>query len=139
LGAWEACLQRLGGRLIVGVILVVDDNPSIREILEVVLAASDYRVRCAESGKDALALLEKERPRLIILDLSMPDMSGYEVLERIQGYDPAHPVPVVCLSALPPEEEREHAISKGACDYVSKPFNIPELLECVRMYARQRA
>lgn len=104
-----------------------------------VLAASDYQVRCVENGKDALALLENERPKLIILDLSMPDMSGYEVLEKIRSHDPERHIPVLCLSALPPEEEREHAISKGASDYVSKPFKIPELLECVRMHAAQGA
>ena len=120
-------------------ILVVDDNPSIREILEVVLAASDYRVCCAENGSEALSLLDKEHPRLIILDLSMPGMTGYEVLERIRELKADSEIPVICLSALSPEEEREHAISKGACDYISKPFKIPELLECVRIHARQGA
>lgn len=119
-------------------ILIVDDNPSIREILEVVLTSSNYAVRCAQNGSEALSLIEKNPPRLVILDLSMPGMTGYEVLERIRGLESdSCRIPVICLSALPPEEERERALSKGARDYISKPFKIPELLERVHIHAEQ--
>jgi len=118
-------------------ILVVDDNPSIREIIELSLSASNYRVCCVENGREALAVMEREVPRLVILDLSMPGMSGYEVLAHIRNLDASRHVPVICLSALPPEEERERVLKEGARDYLSKPFHIPDLLECVRMHAEQ--
>jgi len=118
-------------------IVVVDDNSDIRELLEAVLSASGYDVRCASGGEDALTLLESQIPALMLLDLSMPGMSGYQTLEHMRKRFPDHDIPVILVSAYPPEEEREQAMRMGVRDYISKPFQIPDLLKCVQAHLQR--
>jgi len=114
-------------------ILIVDDNDIVREMQVAVLESANYSVRDAADGKSALALIEHSRPHLVLMDITMPGMTGYQVLDRLrEKYGPD--LAVVMVSALPEEEERETAISRGATDYISKPFDIPSILECAKHY-----
>ncbi len=113
-------------------ILVVDDNPAIREMLEAILSSSGYEVRCATSGEDALARMERKLPDLVLLDLTMPGMSGYRTVECVRERFPDDDIPIVLISAYPPDEERERAMRMGVVDYICKPFQIHELLQCVQ-------
>lgn len=114
-------------------ILIVDDNNAIREMLVAVLEAANYSVRAAANGAEALALIEHECPSLILMDITMPGLTGYQVLQQLREKHGEH-LPVVLVSALPEDEERGNALGKGATDYISKPFDIPSILHCVRRY-----
>jgi len=114
-------------------ILIVDDNDIVREMQVAVLESANYAVRDAADGKSALALIEHSRPHLVLMDITMPGMTGYQVLDRLrEKYGPD--LAVVMVSALPEDEERETAINRGATDYISKPFDIPSILECAKHY-----
>ncbi|ATX82374.1 two-component system, NtrC family, response regulator PilR [Mariprofundus ferrinatatus] len=117
-------------------ILIVDDNDSIREMQVAVLESSNYVVREAADGARALALAEERRPSLVLMDITMPGMTGYQVLARLRELYGTE-LPIVMVSALPEDEERETAISRGATDFISKPFDIPSVLQCVRQYLQQ--
>ncbi len=114
-------------------ILIVDDNEMVREMQVAVLESANYSVRAAADGRRALALAEDELPSLVLMDITMPGMTGYQVLRQMRetyGDD----LPIVLVSALPEDEERDTAISRGATDYISKPFDIPSVLDCVKHY-----
>ena len=109
-------------------ILVVDDEPSIRTILEHQLAEAGYTVSCAASGEEALAHLTGELPDLVLLDVMMPDLDGHAVLKRIRAESRTHHLPVIMLTA---RGERKHVLEgleAGANDYIVKPFSREELL-----------
>ena len=111
-------------------ILVVDDEPPIRNLLRMGLAAHGYEVLEAPNGRIALELLER-KPDLVILDLGLPDIDGLELLRRIRGAREG--LPVVVLSSRGDEAGKVAALDLGADDYVTKPFGIDDLL------ARKRA
>ncbi len=114
-------------------ILVVDDNDGIREMQAAVLQSADYAVRTAADGSQALQLIEQQCPQLVLLDITMPGMTGYQVLDQLRARH-GDSLPVILVSALPEDEERNHAIARGATDYISKPFDIASVLGCVRRY-----
>jgi class 3 adenylate cyclase len=116
-------------------ILVVDDNPKNVKLLAELLKAEDYSVVTAESGEAALRLVATEKPDLVLLDVMMPGMNGYEVCQAIRA-DPATAIlPVVLVTALDPQE-RVKGLQAGADDFLSKPVNQPELLARVRSLLR---
>src|SRR5579862_5532947 len=109
-------------------ILVVDDVPLNVKLLADLLAVNGYGVCTAASGREALAQLAAERPDLVLLDVMMPGMSGYEVCTAIRA-DPAHAMlPVVLVTALDPAEERARGLDAGADDFLSKPVSQAEVL-----------
>jgi two-component system, OmpR family, KDP operon response regulator KdpE len=114
-------------------VLVIDDEPPIRRLLRTSLAAHDYRVSEAETGRAALALLARDKPDLVILDLGLPDLDGIEVLRRIRAHSK---VPVVVLSSRGDEAAKVEALELGADDYVTKPFGLAELLARLRAALR---
>jgi len=117
-------------------ILVVDDTPMNVKLLADLLAVKGYDVATATSGAQALALLEAERPDLVLLDVMMPGMSGYEVCAAIRA-NPAHAMlPVVLVTALDPDKERVKGLDAGADDFLSKPVSQAELLARVRSLLR---
>ena len=114
-------------------ILIVDDNDAIREMQAAVLESSNYSVRQAADGNTALALAAEQRPSLVLMDITMPGMTGYQVLGRLRELY-GNALPIVMVSALPEDEERDIALAKGATDYISKPFDIPSVLRCVNKF-----
>ena len=103
-------------------ILVVDDEKSMRDLLEQILAPEGYRVTTVEGGRQALTLLHKHRFDLIITDLVMPDIDGIEVLQRAKEIDPN--VAVVVVTGYPSADTAARLIGMGAAEYVTKLFNI---------------
>ena len=117
-------------------ILVVDDVALNVKLLADLLSAKGYRTCTAASGAEALAALDRERPDLVLLDVMMPGMSGYEVCEAIRA-NPAHGLlPIVLVTALDPAKERAKGLDAGADDFLSKPVSQHELLARVRSLLR---
>lgn len=106
-------------------ILVVDDNPEIREIIQVLLSGEGYRVEQAQNGTAALEALERCSFDLIILDIMMPGMNGYETCRAIREKSNA---PILFLSARTTDSDKLLGFSSGGDDYLAKPFSYPELL-----------
>ena len=113
-------------------ILIVDDTPRNLKLLAAILAARGYAVDTAASGAEALERVEKQQPDLVLLDVVMPEMSGYEVCRRLRESLATRLLPVVMVTALDPDEERVKGIEAGADDFLSKPIHQPELLARVR-------
>jgi len=109
-------------------VLVVDDEADIVALVAYHLAKSGYRVSTASSGSEALETVRKDRPSLIVLDLMLPGMSGYEVLEQIRSDDAVRQTAVLMLTARREEQDRIQGLSLGADDYLTKPFSPQELV-----------
>lgn len=116
-------------------ILVVDDDSDVRRSLRKLLQ-SDYEVTCVADGEEALSLaVEAEtRPDLVLLDVRMPGLDGYEVCARMQRRSELSYIPVVFVTVLDTEQDRERAFSVGAADYIEKPFDRERLLQVVRTH-----
>ena len=117
-------------------ILVVDDTPKNVKLLADLLSVKGYRVATAASGAEALAQIEADKPDLILLDVVMPEMSGYEVCRQIRARSDTEMLPVVMVTALDPAEERAKGLDAGAADFLSKPIHQAELLARVRSLLR---
>ena len=117
-------------------ILVVDDEPAIRRLVRAKLQADGYAVVLAERGEEALRLLEDERPDLVVLDLMMPGMDGFEALRRIRALGQ---LPVIMLTARAGDADKLRGLEGGADDYVTKPFNPDELAARVAAVLRRTA
>jgi two-component system, OmpR family, KDP operon response regulator KdpE len=114
-------------------VLIVDDELQIRRFLRISLEANGYRVFETQNGADAIVETARLRPDLIILDMSLPDMDGFEVLKRLREWTPT---PVIILSVRDSDRDKVAALDAGADDYLTKPFSVEELL--ARMRAAQR-
>ncbi|NWJ97071.1 MAG: response regulator [Chloroflexi bacterium] len=119
-------------------ILVVDDEPLIVEMIEDNLKSEDYTVTKAYSGEEALSLVESDPPDLILLDLMLPGMDGYEVCRQLQRDARFNHIPIIMLTAKSAVTDRVTGYERGADDYITKPFEADELLIRVRAQIRYR-
>jgi DNA-binding response OmpR family regulator len=115
-------------------ILVVDDDPTIRKFIRVNLESRDFKVLAAADGDEALKIIEKELPDLIILDIMMPRLDGFEVCQRVREWSK---IPIIMLSARDNEQDKVRCLDCGADDYLTKPFSLRELLSRVRAVLRR--
>jgi two-component system, OmpR family, response regulator ResD len=115
-------------------VLVVDDEPIVREVLSRYLARGGFAVETAEDGQQALERFEAETPDLVLLDLMLPRLDGYEVFTRIRSRSPT---PVIMLTAKGEETDRVVGLEIGADDYVTKPFSPREVVARVRNVLRR--
>ncbi len=117
-------------------ILVVDDVPQNVKLLADLLAVKGYAVVTAASGREALEKIDRERPDLVLLDVMMPEMSGYDVCRTVRGNAATAILPVVMVTSLDPGQERIKGLDAGADDFLTKPVNQAELLARVRSLVR---
>lgn len=115
-------------------VLIIDDEIQIRKFLDIALRAQGYKVLQAENGQQGLELLALQGADLIILDLGLPDLDGFEVLSELRNWSHA---PVIVLSVRSNEEEKIKLLDAGANDYVTKPFSVQELMARIRVLLRQ--
>jgi DNA-binding response OmpR family regulator len=117
-------------------ILIVDDDPRIRDTLAQPLSASGYEVASAADGEEALRLIEMQRPDLMILDVMLPGIDGFQVCRELRAWERLSglpPVPVIFLTVRDDFSSEETGFGAGADDYVAKPFSVPALLARVRL------
>jgi DNA-binding response OmpR family regulator len=124
-------------------IMVVDDNPANLKLLDDMLGQAGYRVRSFPRGRLALVAAAQNPPDLILLDINMPELTGYEVCARLKSDDKLAQIPVIFLSALSETEDKVKALRCGGVDYISKPFQFEEVMARVethlKLYSLQRA
>ena len=113
-------------------ILIVDDDPDLRKGLNLRLRANHYETAYAADGFSAIAMAQKEKPDLIILDIGLPAGDGFVVLNRLQQSASLSVIPVVVLTARDPAANRERTLKAGAIAFLQKPADNNELLEVVR-------
>jgi DNA-binding response OmpR family regulator len=109
-------------------ILVVDDEDDILHFLELVLREKGYDVATASGGHEALTKAQLEQPNLILLDIMMPQMDGWEVLKLLRVDEETADIPVAMLSARTEAKDRVQGLQEGAIDYICKPFSLQDLL-----------
>jgi DNA-binding response OmpR family regulator len=110
-------------------VLIVEDEPDVLLLLENRVRAAGHDVESAIDGETALAMIEANRPGIIILDWMMPRVSGIEVLEQLRVNDPDHEVKVLMLTAKSQQNDIDRAYTAGADDYIVKPFSSRDLIE----------
>ncbi|MDQ3964522.1 MAG: response regulator [Actinomycetota bacterium] len=117
-------------------ILVADDDPVILRLIQVNLELEGYQVLTANNGEEAIAAANTETPDLVILDIMMPRLDGYQTCERLKADDATKDIPVVFLSAKAQQADIEKGKSYGVEEYLTKPFDPTELLEVVERLVR---
>ena len=118
-------------------IFVVDDDRDVAQSIEIALRRRGFRVTLAHSGVEALKLLRRYRPDLVLLDVLMPGMSGIEVCRRLRADENTAGLPIIFLTARGQERDRIEGLRVGADDYLGKPFNLEELILRVKAVLRR--
>jgi CheY-like chemotaxis protein len=113
-------------------VLIVDDERKNRQLIEVMLGEDGYELLTASCGEDALAMIATQRPDLVLLDVMMPGMDGYQVAARLKSDPATADLPVVILTALGDANSRAHGLGSGAVEFLTKPINRAELRACAR-------
>ncbi|MBN1115902.1 MAG: response regulator [Bacteroidales bacterium] len=120
-------------------ILVVDDSTTNVVLLEAILDEKGYKIETALNAKEAYSIIEKNTPDLILLDLLMPKISGFDFLQEIRKNDNTKSTPVIVVSALTDEENIEKIMNMGAIDFVKKPIDLQYLVDKVESVLQQDA
>lgn len=115
-------------------ILIAEDERDIRELITFTLRLNGYDVVSASDGEEALELALKEAPDLVLLDIRMPRLNGYEVCELIKNNEATKHIPVIFLTAKGQENEVDQGMKAGAADYILKPFSPDQLVERLRRF-----
>ncbi|HAA45797.1 MAG: response regulator receiver protein [Halomonas sp. 54_146] len=113
-------------------VLVVDDEPNIVLSIEFLMEQAGFEVVTAEDGEQALARVNDSQPDLLLLDISLPGISGFDVLERLRSEAATAQLPIIMLTAHGRDVEREKGMALGADDYITKPFSTQALVEKVK-------
>jgi len=117
-------------------VLLIEDEPEIRQFMRVSLHASDYVVQEAATGREGLLQCRSQPPDIVVLDLGLPDISGFEVIQQLRAWSG---VPIIIVSARGQEADKVAALDAGADDYLTKPFGVSELLARLRVILRRQA
>ncbi len=120
-------------------ILVVEDAPDNQVLVEQVFQDSGYRVTCIQDGQAALDWLETNHPDLILLDLSLPEVDGWEVARQLKASDRMSQIPIIAVTAHAMKGDKEAAIASGCDDYLTKPLDIDRLEACVKQWLDKRS
>jgi two-component system, cell cycle response regulator DivK len=115
-------------------ILVVEDQEDNRQIIRDLLSATDYEIVEAESGEEALAAVAKQRPDLILMDIQLPGIDGYEVTRRIKADPAMRSIPIIAVTSYALSGEEQKARAAGCDAYVPKPYSPRQLLAKIRQY-----
>jgi two-component system cell cycle response regulator DivK len=115
-------------------ILVVEDQEDDRQIIRDVLAGTDYEITQAEDGEQALAAVAKEPPDLILMEIQLPSMDGYEAMRRIRTNPSLISIPIIAVTCYAPSGEEQKARAAGCNDFVPKPYSPHILLAKIRRY-----
>jgi two-component system OmpR family response regulator len=119
-------------------VLVVDDEEHITELVSMGLTYNGFEVERVHSGRDALASIERSRPELVVLDVMLPDLDGFDVAKRLRQAEGASTrVPIIFLTARDTTQDKIEGLRLGSDDYVTKPFSIEELIERVKAVLRR--
>lgn len=113
-------------------VLIVDDDPDVRKILAEILSVNDYRTEVASDGLDAGIKIVQFKPDLIILDLFMPNMDGFEVCKRIKGDSDHSHIKILILTGYDTKENKDRTLKAGADGYLSKPVNTDDLINHIQ-------
>src|SRR5262245_4949847 len=119
-------------------ILLVEDNENNRDMLSRRLQKKGYQVSIAIDGAEAVSLTDRERPDLVLMDMSLPVMSGAEATQAIRGNDAIKRTPILALTASAMSADRELALAAGCDDYDTKPVDLPRLLDKIETLLRER-
>ncbi len=117
-------------------VLIVEDNQDSRELVVKVLKSKGYLTIEAEDGEEALEKARAEKPDLVLLDISLPKLNGYEVAKRLKAMEEFQEIPIVAFTAHAMKGDREKVIVAGFEGYISKPVNIRELPDQIRYFIR---
>jgi chemosensory pili system protein ChpA (sensor histidine kinase/response regulator) len=123
----------------VPLVLVVDDSITVRRVTQRLLQREGYRVALAADGLQALERLQEERPTVVLSDIEMPRMDGFDLARNIRGDAALHDLPIIMITSRIAEKHREHALELGVNHYLGKPYSDEELLGLVKHYAAQAA
>jgi two-component system, cell cycle response regulator DivK len=115
-------------------ILVVEDHEDNRQIIRDMLSATDYEIAEAENGEEAIAEVAKHRPDLILMDIQLPILDGYEATRRIKADPALRSIPIIAVTSYALSGEAEKAREAGCDDYVPKPYSPRQLLAKIRQY-----
>jgi len=118
-------------------ILVVEDREDSRQIVRDLLAGTDYELSEAENGAEALSVIAKQRPDLIVMEIQLPVMDGYEAARRIKSDPALQSIPIIAVPSYAPAGEEAKARAAGCDDYVPKPYSPRQLLTKIRQHLSQ--
>ena len=120
-------------------VLIIEDEPNIASFARMYLEAAGFRVSTADRGDEGLTMAERDRPALVVLDLMLPGMDGYEVTKRLRGDGRGQGPPIIMLTARDDAVDKVVGLELGADDYITKPFNPREVVARVRALLRRTA
>ena len=138
-GTPAAVLSLMPSAPVVPLVLVVDDSITVRRVTQRLLQREGYRVTMAADGLQALERLQEERPTVVLSDIEMPRMDGFDLARNIRGDERLKELPIIMITSRIAEKHREHAMELGVNHYLGKPYSDDELLSLVQYYAHLAA